>query len=129
MKKKILKYVVAFAMILLVATPAVALAEDLNPWGDVSADDTQSALGLGNEDPREIAANVINVLLGFLGIIAVVIILIGGFKWMTAGGNEDKTAEARKLISAGVVGLIIILAAFGIAKFVLDQLLTATGAV
>jgi hypothetical protein len=67
--------------------------------------------------------------LGFLGIVAVVIILIGGFKWMTAGGNEDKTAEARKLITAGIIGLVIILSAFAIAKFVLDQLLSATGAV
>lgn len=130
MKKTILKHVIAFAMILLIVAPAFALAAtDLDPWGDVSAQDTQDALGLGNKDPREIAAAVINILLGFLGIIAVVIILIGGFKWMTAGGNEDKTAEARKLISAGVVGLIIILASFGIAKFVIDQLLSATGAV
>jgi len=84
-----------------------------------------SATGLGAKDPRAIAAQVINIILGFLGIVAVVIILLGGFKWMTAGGNEDKVGEARKLITAGIIGLIIILASFAIASFVLTQLSAA----
>lgn len=130
MKKNILKYIIVFVMALVVLAPSFTLAAtSLDPWGDVDASETQDLLGLGNKDPREIAAGVINIMLGFLGIVAVVIILIGGFKWMTAGGNEDKTAEARKLITAGIIGLVIILAAFAIAKFVLDQLLSATGAV
>ena len=83
------------------------------------------ATGLGAKDPRAVAAQVINIILGFLGIVAVVIILLGGFKWMTAGGNEDKVGEARKLITAGIIGLIIILASFAIASFVLTQLSAA----
>ena len=71
--------------------------------------------------------SIINVALGLLGIVAVVIILIGGFKWMTGGGNEDKVAEARKLIFAGIIGLAIILSAWAIAKFVIESLQTATG--
>jgi amino acid transporter len=66
--------------------------------------------------------------LGFLGIIAVVIILFGGFRWMTAAGNEDQVSTAKKMIGAGVIGLIIILMAFGIAQFVLNALYNATGA-
>ena len=56
-----------------------------------------------------------------------IIILLGGFKWMTAGGNEDKVGEAKKLIIAGVIGLIIILASWGIATFVINALVSATG--
>ena len=67
--------------------------------------------GLGSRDLKATITSVLNVLLGFLGIIAVIVILLGGFKWMTAGGNEDKVGEAKKLIGAGVVGLVIILAA------------------
>jgi len=88
--------------------------------------DIQTKTGLGAEDPRAIAANVINILLGFLGIIAVVLVLAGGFMWMTAAGNEDKVAQAKKVMSAGVIGLIIVLAAFGIAKFVVNALINAT---
>ena len=82
---------------------------------------------LGQEDPRTVIANVINVILGFLGLIAVIIILMGGFKWMTAGGNQDKVDEAKKLITAGIIGLVIILASFGIATFIINSLAGATG--
>ncbi len=57
--------------------------------------------------------------------IAVVIILLGGFKWMTAAGNEDKVEEAKHLMTAGVIGLIIIVASWGISKFVLNLVFNA----
>jgi len=82
---------------------------------------------LGNKDPRTMVTQIINVLLTILGIVAVVIVLLGGFKWMTAGGNEDKVGEAKKILGAGVIGLVIILAAWGIAAFVLNTLMSATG--
>lgn len=96
-------------------------------WGgNITQEEFRDELGLGDRDPRAIAASVIRVLLGFLGVIAVVIILLGGFKWMTAGGNDEKVGEARKLIIQGIVGLIIILAAFGISTFVINSLLSTT---
>jgi len=102
-------------------------------WGDggntdnsLSPKNLSDKAGLSLKDPREIVANVINVILGFLGIIAVVLILIGGFMWMTSQGSEEKTGTAKKIMSAGVIGLVIVLAAFGIAKFVVSALITAT---
>ena len=65
-------------------------------------------------------------MLSLLGIVAVVIILLGGFKWMTAGGNDDKVEEAKKLILSGIIGLAIIMSAWAIARFVLIQLGQAT---
>jgi len=85
--------------------------------------------GLGTKDIREGVMSVINVLLGFLGILAIIIILWGGFRWMTSAGNEEKVGEAKKIITAGIIGLVIIFTAYAIASFVISQLLTATGAV
>jgi len=133
MKEKIIKNIVVITMFALIITPAFALtAQAAGPadellWGGTE-DDVESELGLGDEDPRTVAASVINIALGFLGIIAVVIILLGGFKWMTAGGNEDKLGEARALITAGIIGLVIILMAWGIARFVIEALYEKTGA-
>ena len=95
-------------------------------WGCLGEKGIKDATGLSNKDPREIVANVVNVILGFLGIIAVVLILIGGFMWMTSMGSEEKTGTAKKIMSAGVIGLVIVLAAFGIAKFVVSAMITAT---
>lgn len=124
------------AMALIILTPVFAFsspamavtsasADILDPWGG-KKDEIKDTTGLGERDPRNIAASVIRIILGFLGIVAVIIILLGGFKWMTAGGNEDKVGEAKKLIIAGVIGLVIIIAAFAIATFVLSQLMSAT---
>ena len=82
--------------------------------------------GLGTRDLRETIASIINVGLSLLGIVAVVIILAGGFRWMTAGGNEENVEKAKKLIFAGVIGIAIILSAYAIARFVLSSLITAT---
>lgn len=76
-------------------------------------------------DPRDLAKNIINVVLGFLGIIAVVIILMAGFQWMTAGGEEEKVTEARQRLIQGAIGLVLILAAWIIAYFIIDQLVKA----
>ena len=86
-----------------------------------------ASIGLGSTDIRSTIASIIRVAMGLLGIVAVVIILVGGFKWMTAGGNEDQVGEAKKWIFSGIIGLAIILSAYALASFVITQLSSATG--
>lgn len=81
--------------------------------------------GEAYKDPRDLAKNIINIILGFLGIIAVIIIIMAGFTWMTAGGEEDKVTEARQRLIQGAIGLVLIIAAWMIAYFVIDQLIKA----
>lgn len=93
----------------------------------VSIDFPESFGGLPSQDVKTTIGNIIQIVLGFLGILTVLIILLGGFKWMTSGGNEDKIDEAKKLISAGVVGLVIVLAAYAIATFIVGNIGNAVG--
>jgi len=85
-----------------------------------------SATGLGSQDVRQTIGKIINVALSLLGIIVLVIIIYGGFLWMTAGGNDEKVGEAKKWIFGGIIGLVIILSAYAIASFVISNLVTAT---
>ena len=94
-------------------------------WGG-QAEPIQDRAGIGNDDPRYIAANLINVVLGFLGIISVVLIIYAGFKWMTAAGNDEQVASAKKLLVWAVIGLVIILSAYALAAFVTDAIFRVT---
>ncbi|MDD5749252.1 MAG: IPT/TIG domain-containing protein [Patescibacteria group bacterium] len=82
---------------------------------------------LGTRSIQETIALVINIFLGFLGTLAVLLLLYGGFLWMTSRGATDKIQRAKMLIISAVIGLVIILASYGIARFVLNQLYDATG--
>jgi hypothetical protein len=118
MKKLLMKsYRVAYLAPLLFAGSTAHAAVSLGFPG--------SFIGLGSQDLKVTIENIIRIIVGFLGIITILIILMGGFKWMTSGGSEDKIGEAKKLISAGVVGLVVVLAAYAIASFVVNSLTTA----
>ena len=79
-------------------------------------------VNLGNQPLIETIGQLINVILGFLGVIAVLIVLLGGFKWMTSGGNEEQIGAAKKLMGAGIIGLIIVVLAYAIATFIINAL-------
>lgn len=115
-KNLIISALIAFLILPVFSVPA--LAQD-DPFGIQAISDSELVLQ-DEVNPKEAAINIINLVLTFLGLIALIIILIGGFKWMTAGGNEDKVGEAKKLMISGVVGLVIVLAAWGIASWIID---------
>ena len=123
MRNNLIKNIVVFIIFLILVIPVILVGIQAQAAPDIGMNyvDGDNGLGLANQnsDPREMAVNIVKYLMTFLGIIAVVIILLGGFKWMTAGGNEDKVDEAKKLIIAGLIGLVIILAAFIIVQFVM----------
>ncbi len=80
------------------------------------------SVGLSGSDPRVIVARVIQVALGFLGIIALGLLLYAGYLWMTSAGNDEQVTSAKTLLRNGAIGLIIILSSFGIVTFVLNRL-------
>ncbi|MDZ7798819.1 MAG: pilin [Patescibacteria group bacterium] len=99
--------------VLLLALPVTALAQTSYSIGDIGGE-----VGLGTADLRDTVVNIIQWVLGILALVAVVMIIIGGFQWMTAAGNEERIEKAKKVISAAVIGLIIVLLAWAIVIFV-----------
>lgn len=133
-KKTVLGYAFATMIALLLAAPmvlglthnALAQTEPLTAdelfGGDNTGVEWAGEAGLGANDLLSTITTIIRTALGFLGIIAVIIILLGGFKWMTSQGAQTKVDEAKKLIYAGIVGLVIVLSAYAIAEFVITQI-------
>jgi len=116
-----MKKILVFILLL---GPSLANAQAVEDWG---YDELASGnIALGTKDLRTQIAGVINIVLGFLGVLTTLIILFGGFKWMTSYGSSDKVDEAKKLISAGVIGLIVVLTAYAISRFVLQSIANET---
>src|SRR3989344_1059644 len=88
----------------------------------------ESGLQLGTTDIRVTITRIIRAVLGFLGLIALIVVLYAGFRILTAGGNEDTIRDARKILINGAIGLAIILMSVAIVQFVLQRLTSATGA-
>ena len=123
------KQVIALGISLLLSATMVlpALGQGYDPTtSDYGLRDIEDVKIGKSTDLKGTIANIINIALGFLGIIAVIFILYGGFMWMTAAGNEDQVGKARQMITQAVVGLAVVFAAYIISNFVIGQLKEAT---
>lgn len=74
---------------------------------DITGQKAKYATG-GNADIRIAAVLVIQNLLLFVGFIFVILVIYGGYLWMTAGGNEDQLTKAKKILTNSVIAVLII---------------------
>ena len=72
-------------------------------------------------------AKIINVVLAVLGIVAVIMIIMGGVTYVTSNGDATKLAKAKNTIIYSVIGLVIALLAFAVVNFVLVNVFSGSG--
>lgn len=100
---------------------ACGTLNDTNPTGEVSA-----GCGSGNgERVDKIIANVLNILSFVIGVIAVIMIVIGGFKYVMSQGDSNSISSAKNTLLFALVGLVIVASAQIIVKFVLGSTSTS----
>jgi hypothetical protein len=124
MLKKILISLAAFTIIWSVGT-APALALQVRTGLEDAAG--SNGAGYSSTSLTVIIGKLITVFLSLLGVIFLLLTIYAGFLWMTAAGDDKKIQSAKNILSAAVVGLVIILAAYAISDFVLRSLSAATG--
>jgi len=71
---------------------------------------------------QQVIGNIINAILGIVGSIALLMFVIGGFWWMTAGGNEERVKKGRQTLEWATFGLIVIFSAYAILRFVFEAI-------
>ena len=98
-----------------VTCPAGSLKEgqDLPSYAECNLDNT------GQPDLMDTVTQILNVIVGIIGVLAVAVIIIGAVFFVTSQGDAGKVARARNTILYGIVGLVISLLAFAIVNFVL----------
>ncbi len=110
------------ALMLLAPSMAMAQAPDISedPFGRNTLGELSTAGE--SKDIFVVISNITNIILTFLGAIAVLLFLYGGFKWFTSQGNSEQIEAAKKIMGAAVVGLAIIFASYAAAQYIFDQL-------
>ncbi|MFA6250982.1 MAG: hypothetical protein WC686_05835 [Candidatus Shapirobacteria bacterium] len=123
MRKKYFLTIFVFLMIFfpLLAKAAILSSDVTGKMSDQSVK-TQLAAGYEVTSIGSIIAMVIQAFLGLLGIIFIILLILAGYNWMTAAGDEQKVTKARDTIRTAVIGLIIIIAAYSITYFVFKAL-------
>ncbi|PIT93828.1 hypothetical protein COU00_02265 [Candidatus Falkowbacteria bacterium CG10_big_fil_rev_8_21_14_0_10_43_11] len=135
-KKKALSFIVlgglclSFAWALAVVPNVIAddgiIGKIKNASNDNSAsmDNVAGQVYGSNKDIKinNIITTVINTILGLLGVIFLILTLYAGFTWMTAMGNDEQVGKSKKILTAAIIGMVIVVTSYAISDFVLNAL-------
>lgn len=104
---------------------ALIMMSTVSAVGDASKAEVCQAIGGCTADAeKEVSstlAEVINLLSAIVGAVAVIMIIVGGFRYITSAGDSTKAASARNTIIYALVGLVIVALAQVIVRFVLEN--------
>ena len=73
-----------------------------------------------DENVSDVVAIVVNTLLFIVGIISVVMIIVGGLRYTTSGGDSGSVTAAKNTILYAVIGLVVSIVAYAVVNWVLD---------
>ncbi len=72
--------------------------------------------------PAQTISNTLTIVFGFIGILAVSLIMYGGYLWVTSGGEQDKAKKAQGLLVDAVIGLVVLTAVWALSYIVIKTL-------
>ncbi|HET7529233.1 MAG TPA: pilin [Candidatus Saccharimonadales bacterium] len=75
-----------------------------------------------NAKINSIVHTVVNLLSAVVGIVAVIMIIVGGFRYVTSGGNDTSVTAAKNTILYAIIGLVVVALAQIIVRFTLSKL-------
>ena len=96
----------------------IKLADDPPTWDNYVPDEAKRVSGLDKA-----AKNIIRILLILASVVAIIYLIIGGYTYVTAGGNADAAGAAKNTVLNALIGLIIIFSAYAIVYWILDKFL------
>lgn len=126
MKQKILIGLIALfsvmGLVSAVAQPAMA-----NGFGDEINKGLEQVGGKQTASANDVIKTIINALLFFIGVVAVIMIIWAGIQYTTSAGDSNKVATAKNTIVYAVIGLIVAIFAYAIVNFVVSTFHTGGG--
>lgn len=109
--KYLLKPILILLVLLLLPVAPIALAETVELQNPITPN-----------DPPELLMGILNYVLGFLGVLAVAMIVYGGFTYMTSAGNEERVKSGRAILTYAIIGLLIVILSWVIVRVIITAL-------
>ena len=111
------------------AVPAVASAADIQGSLCGGADLNVNSSGCddttdGTDKINSMITTIVNIFSLVVGVVAVIMIIVGGFRYITSGGDSNNVSGAKNTIIYAIIGLVIVALAQLIVKFVLNKVTT-----
>lgn len=69
------------------------------------------------------AGQIVGTVLSFVGVLFLILMIYAGILWMTSQGNDQQVAKAKGLLVNGIIGIIIVFAAYAITSFIGSEIL------
>jgi hypothetical protein len=135
LRKKIVAVVATLAMVLVPAVAPVAVYAASDIQNNLQCGTTLTVEGTGGctadisngtKTISDTIKQVVNIFSAVIGIVAVIMIIYGGFKYISSGGDSGNVTSAKNTIIYAVIGLIIVAMAQFIVQFVLGRLVPQT---
>ncbi|MFA5128260.1 MAG: pilin [Patescibacteria group bacterium] len=131
-KKLILFFAIASGVMLfttLVFAASVSAADIGFGSGGMAADIASKAgydTAQTSTSLSQTVGGIIRAVLSVIGVLFLGLTIFAGFMWMTASGNEDKVTKAKSILTSSVIGLVIVVASYGITALVFSFFFQAT---
>lgn len=124
-KKKTIKTVlISFILLFLLLAPNLVFGYSF--LKDSGAQETAEGTGHAGSNvfvPGELTAGmavIIYIVLSLVGIIFLLLMMYGGYLWMTAQGNDQQVEKSKRIIISAILGLVIVMSAYAISWFVVN---------
>lgn len=101
--------------------PTIASAEDYG----LGATAGQAGLTQYGDSVPKLAGSIIGTALSMISVIFFILMVYGGFLWMTAHGDEGQVTKAQETIVAAIIGIIVILASYAITNFITTSVVSS----
>lgn len=129
MKKLLINFVVAFSLLFAGANLVAGTAYADTPTDAAIGSACQGIAGqaggkcdTGGKQLNKVLVVIMNILTIVAGVVAVVMIIVSGLKYVTSGGESQAVASAKRSLIYAVVGLVVVALSQFIVKFVLENL-------
>lgn len=123
MKKVVALLFSAIAVLVFTAAPLPVLAADCSDVVNCIDQGNQKAAGSNsNKSVQDLLKTITNVLLFLIGAVSVIMIVIGGFRYVTSRGDATQTTAAKNTILYAVIGVVVAAAGYAIVNFVITNL-------